>query len=167
MVDEGRARWALPDAIQRTEPVSSTLSGQPTITDSECEINAGAYAGCGLLAAERLSLGQMEAVRHKVALWTEIYDQKAPLPRRYRKSECQETAPGVKFVTSRELEQLSGLQITFAGPGPRPLHALLSRNKMGFRDSDLLRQTYADDEPEPLSDRAVGFHELDDSELES
>ena len=45
MVDDRRARWVLPDAIQRTEVSSEVVSDQPSITDSECEINAGAYAG--------------------------------------------------------------------------------------------------------------------------
>jgi hypothetical protein len=45
MVDDRRARWVSPDAIQRTELASEVVFDQPTITDSECEINAGAYAG--------------------------------------------------------------------------------------------------------------------------
>ena len=43
MVDD-HALLGLPNAIQRTELTSEVMSDQPTITDSECEINAGAYA---------------------------------------------------------------------------------------------------------------------------
>ena len=66
MVDDGLARWVFPDAIQRTEPSSEVVFDQPTITDSDCEINAGAYAGRRRGAAETLSAAQIETVRLKV-----------------------------------------------------------------------------------------------------
>ena len=107
MVDDRRARWVLPDAIQRTEVASEVVSDQPTITDSECEINAGAYPGLRRGAAATLSTAQVEAVRRKVAVWPEIYDQKAPLPGHCRNSNGSNTVRGITLMSRDELQELS------------------------------------------------------------
>ena len=115
MVDDRRARWVLPDAIQRTELSSEAVSDQPTITDSECEINAGAYAGLRRGAAKTLSPAQVEAVRRKVAVWPEIYDQKAPLPGYRRTFDCRNNVRGITLMNRDELQKLSEVQVAFIG----------------------------------------------------
>lgn len=167
MVDDHRARWILSDAIQRMEATSEMVSGQPTITDSECEINAGAYAGRSRGAAERLSFAQVEAVRRKVAVWLEIYDRKAPLPGHCRNSNCCDTVSGIRLMRRDELQKLSDLQAGFICSETRPLDRLLRKNRMRIAGNDFVLQHYRDDEPETESEVAVGYHEVDDSELET
>jgi hypothetical protein len=167
MVDDRRARWVLPDAIQRTEATSEMVSDQPTITDSECEINAGAYAGRRRGAAERLSSAQAEGVRRKVALWPEIYDQKSPLPGRYRNSNCCNTVRGITLMSRDELQKLSDLQVGFIGSETRRLDRLSRKDRMRITGDDFVLQHYRDDELEPGSDVAVGYHELDGSDVET
>ena len=167
MVDDRRARWVLPDAIQRTEATAEMVFDQPTITDSECEINAGAYAGRRRQAAETLSPAHVETVRRKVAVWPEIYDQKAPLPGHCRNSNCCDTVRGITLMSRDELPKLSDLQGGFICSETRPLGRLLRKNRMRFAGDDFVLQHYWDDEPEAESELAVGYHELDDSELET
>jgi hypothetical protein len=167
MVDDRRARWVLPDAIQRTEVTSEVVSDQSTITDSECEINAGAYAGLRRGAVETLSAALVEGVRRKVAVWPEIYDQKAPLPGHCRNSNCCNTVHGITVMSRDELQKLSGLQVGFTCSETRPLDLLLRKNRTRIAGDDFVLQHYRDDEPEPVSEVAVGYHELDDTELET
>ena len=165
MVDDRLARWVLPDAIQRTEVTSEVVPDQPTITDSECEINAGAYAGLRRGAAETLSPAQVEAVRRKVAVWPEIYDQKAPLPGYRRNFDCRNTVRGITLMSRDELQKLSELQVAFIGSEAQPPNYLLRKSRMRTMRDDFVLQHYRDDEPEPDSEATVGYHELDDSEL--
>lgn len=167
MVDDRLARWVSSDAIQRSEVTPELASDQPTITDSECEINAGAYAGLRRGAAETLSAAQVEAVRRKVAAWPEIYDQKAPLPGRCPNSDCCKTR-GITMIGRDELQNLPNLQVAFIGLETRPSNHLLRKSGMRVMRDDFVLQHYRDDEPEPEpeSEVAVGYHELDDSELE-
>jgi hypothetical protein len=167
MVDDRRARWVLPDAIQRTEVTSEVVSDQPSITDSECEINAGAYPGLRRGAAATLSTAQVEAVRRKVALWPEIYDQKSPLPGSYRNSNCCHTVRGITLMSRDELQELSDLQVGFICSETRPLDRSLRKNRMRIAGDDFVLEHYRDDEPEPASEVAVGYHELDNSDLET
>ena len=167
MVDDRRALWVSPDAIQRMEVTSEVVSDQPTITDSECEINAGAYAGLRRGAAETLSAAQVEAVRRKVAVWPEIYDQKAPLPGHCRNSNRCKTVRGVTLMSRDELQKLSDLDVAFIGSETRSPSHLLRRNLVRVMGDDFVLQHYRDDEPEPESEVAVGYHELDDSKLET
>ncbi len=166
MVDDRRARWVSPDAIQRTELASEEVSDQPTITDSECEINAGAYAGLRRGAAEALSAAQVEAVRRKVAVWPEIYDQKATLPGHYRTSDCCTTVRGITLMSRDELQKLTD-QAMFFGSETRSPSRLLRRNSVRAMGDDYVLQHYRDDEPETVTDIALGYHELDDGELET
>jgi hypothetical protein len=167
MVSDRRARWVLPDAIQRMEVTLEMVSNQPTITDSECEINAGAYAGRSRGAVETLSPAQVEMVRRKVAVWPEIYDQKAPLPGHCRNSDCGNTVRGIRLMSRDELQELSDLQVGFICSETRPLDRLLRKNRMQIAGDDFLLQHYRDDEPEPVSEVVVGYHELDDTDLET
>jgi hypothetical protein len=167
MVDDRRARWVLPDAIQRTELTSEVVSDQPTITDSDCEINAGAYAGLWRGAAATLSAAQVEAVRRKVAVWPEIYDQKAPLPGCCRNSNLCNTVRGVTLMSRDELQKLSDLQVAFVGSEAQSPSHPLRRNRVPVIGDHYVLQHYRDDEPEPESELAVEYHELDDSELET
>ncbi len=164
MVDDRHARWVLPDAIQRTELTSEVLSDQPTITDSDCEINAGAYAGTRPGAAATLSAARVEAVRRKVELWPEIYDQRAPLPGCRRNSNLCDTLRGVTLMSPDELRRLSGGQVGFVGSEAKPLTHLLHENRMRNMRDDFVLQHYRDDERETEPDVPVGYHELDDSE---
>jgi hypothetical protein len=166
MVDDGRARWVLPDAIQRTEMASEVVSDQPTITDLECEINAGAYAGQRRGAVDVLSAAQVEAVRRKVALWPEIYDQKAPLPGAYNDSNCCNTVRGITFMSRDELQRLSSLDLAFIGSETRLSSQLLRRN-VRTMGNDYVLQYYVDDECEPEAEIAVGYQELGHSESET
>ena len=154
MVGDHRARWVLPDAIQRTELTSEVVSDQPTITDSECEINAGAYAGLRRGAAATLSAAQVEAVRLKVAVWPEIYDQKAPLPGCCRNSDLCNTVRGVTLMSRDELQKLSDLQVAFVGSEAQLPSRLLRRNRMPVMGEDYVLQHYRDDESEPESERS-------------
>lgn len=167
MVDERRARWVLPDAIQRMEAILEMVSDQSTITDSECEINAGGYAGRRRGAAETLSSAQVEGVRRKVALWPEIYDQKSPLPGRYRNSTCCDIVRGITLMSRDDLQELSDLQVGFICSETRPLDRPLRKNRMRIAGDDFVLQHYRDDEPEPVSEVSVGYHELDDTDLET
>jgi hypothetical protein len=167
MVDDRRARWVLPDAIQRTELASEVVSDQPTITDSECEINAGAYPGLRRGAAATLSTAQVEAVRRKVAVWPDIYDQKAPLPGHYRNSNYRHTVHGITLMSRDELQKLSDLHVGFISSETRPLDRLPRKNRTRITGDDFVMQHYRDDETESVSDIAVGYHELDDSEIET
>ena len=167
MVDDRRARWVSPDAIQRTEVASEVVSDQPTITDSECEINAGAYPGLRRGAAATLSTAQVEAVRRKVAVWPDIYDQRAPLPGYGRSSSRCNTGSGITLMSRDELQRLSDRQVGLTCSETQPLDRLLRKNRVRIAEDDFVLQHYRDDEPENVSDIAVGYHELDDSELET
>lgn len=167
MVDDHRARWVSPDAIQRTEFNSEAVSDQPTITDSECEINAGAYAGLRRGAAETLSPAQLEAVRRKVAVWPEIYDQKAPLPGYRRTSDCRNNVRGITLMNRDELQKLSDVQVGFIGSEAQLPSYLVRKRRMRIMREEFVLQHYRDDEAEPDSEATVGYHELDDSELET
>ena len=167
MVDDRRARWVLPDAIQLTELASEVVSDQPTITDSECEINAGAYPALRRGSDETLSDAQVEAVRRKVAAWPEIYDQRAPLPGHCRNSNRCKTVRGVTLMSRDELQSLSDLDVALIASETRSPDHLLRRNRVRVMGDDYMLQHYSDDEPEPKSELAVGYHDLDDSELET
>jgi len=167
MVDDYRARWVLADAIQRTDPIPGVLSDLPTITDSECEINAGAYAGRGRRAADRLSPAQVTEVRSKVGVWPEIYDRKAPLPGHYRRSACINSAPGVTVMSREELEQLTKPCVVFIDLGSRSYSDLVRKKRMRLTDDDFVQQHYVDDERASPSDVPIGYHEVDSSESES
>lgn len=166
MVDDGGARWVSPNAVQLTEHTPDLIADQPTITDSECEINAGAYAGIRRGAAEGLSARHVEAVRNKVAVWPEIYDHKAPLPGHCRVSDCGNT-PGIRLMSRQELQKLSSLQVAFIGLEAQSSNYSLRKSKMRAMRDDYVLQHYGDDEAEPESEVAVGYHELDASELEA
>ena len=167
MVDDRRARWVLPDAIQLTEVTSEGVSGQPTITDSECEINAGAYAGLRRGAAQMLSAAQVQAVRCKIAVWPEIYDQKAPLPGYCRDSSRCNNMRGVTLMSRDELQKLSDSHVAFVGAETRsPSHPLRSSRVRGL-GRDYVMQHYGEDEPEFEPEVPVGYHEVDDSGLET
>jgi hypothetical protein len=167
MVDDHRARWVSPDAIQRIELNSEGVSDHPTITDSECEINAGAYAGLRRGAAETLSPAQVEAVRRKVAVWPEIYDQKAPLPGYDRTFDCRNNVRGITLMNRDELQKLSEVQVAFIGSEAQLPSYLARKSRMRTMRDDFVLQHYRDDEPEPDSEATVGYYELDDSELET
>ncbi len=167
MVDDRRARWVSPDAIQRTELNSEAVSDQPTITDSECEINAGAYAGLRRGAAETLSPAQVEAVRRKVAVWPEIYDQKASLPGYRRTFGCRNNVRGITLMNRDELQKLSEVQVAFIGSEAQLPSYLVRKSRMRTMKDDFVLQHYRDDEPEPDSEATVGYHELDNIELET
>ena len=166
-MDDRRARWVLPDAIQRTEVPSEMMSNQSTITDSECEINAGAYAGRGRGGVETLSAALVEAVRRKVAVWPEIYDRKAPLPGHCVNSSFSDTVRGITLMSRDELQNLSDPRVAFVGLETRPPDHLLRKNRMRVMRDDFVLQHYRDDEPEPESEVAVGFCEPDDSKSET
>jgi hypothetical protein len=172
IVDDDRARWVSPDAIQRTEPIPGMLLSQPTITDSECEINAGAYAGRGRGASERLLPSHTEEVRRKVAVWPEIYDHKAPLPSHYPRCNCTKTVRGVTLMSRAELERLSEMPITFSGSGAPTVDDLIHKSGERLARIDFVQQHYVDDEREsslagPKADIPVDFHEIDGTESET
>ncbi len=146
MVDDRRARWVSPDAIQRTELNSEAVSDQPTITDSECEINAGAYAGLRRGAAEALSPAQVEAVRRKVAVWPEIYDQKAPLPGYRRTLDCRNNVRGITLMNRDELQKLSEVQVAFIGSETQLPSYLVRKSRMRTMKDDFVQQHYRDDD---------------------
>jgi hypothetical protein len=66
-----------------------------------------------------------------------------------------------------ELQKLTDLQVMFIGSDPRSPSHLLRRNRVRAMGDDYVLQHYRDDEPETVPDIAVGYHELDDSELET
>ncbi len=167
MVDDRLARWVSPDSIQRTEVTSEVVSNQSTITDSECEINAGAYAGLRRGAAETLSPAQVEAVRRKVAAWPEIYDQKAPLPGYRRSFDCRNNVLGVTLMTREELRKMSEVQVAFIGLEAQLPSYLARKSRMRTMRDDFVLQHYRDDEPEADAETTVGYHELDDSDSET
>ena len=146
---------------------SEVVSDQATITDSECEINAGAYAGLRRGAVETLSAAQVEAVRRKVAVWPDIYDQKAPLPGHCRNSNCSKTVHGITLMSRDELQELTDLQVAFVGLEAGPPNHFLRKNRMRVMRDEFVLQHYRDDEPEPESEVAVGYHEPDDGESET
>lgn len=108
----------------------------------------------------------MEAVRRKVAVWPEVYDQRAPLPGHGRASDCGNT-PGIRLMTREELQKLSSQQGAFIGLEAQPSNYSLRKSKMRAMRDDFVRQHYGDDEAEPESEVAVGYHEVDASELEA
>ena len=59
------------------------------------------------------------------------------------------------------------LQVAFIGSEAQPPSHLLRKSRMRTMRDDFVLQHYRDDEPEPDSEVAVGYHELDDSELET
>ena len=64
-----------------------------------------------------------------------------------------------------ELQRLSDLDVGFIGSETQsPSHPL--RRNVRIMGNDYVLQHYRDDEPEPESEVAVGYHELDDSESE-
>lgn len=118
-------------------------------------------------AAATLSAAQVEAVQRKVAVWPEIYDEKAPLPGYVRDSNRRNTMRGVTLMSRDELQRLSNLQVAFIGSETRPLDELFRKNTTRLPDNDFVQQHYVDDERESLSDIAVGYHDIDGSELET
>ena len=113
-----------------------------------------------------LSAQRVEAVRNKVAVWPEIFDEKAPLPG-YRRGSNRSSVPGVTLMSSDELRQLSALQVAFTGSETRASNDSLRKRTVHGMGDDYVMQHFMDDEPEPEPEVPVAYHEVDDSELEA